>query len=214
MSEPVFLQPADVIALHDAQIAQFGGSGGVRDLGLIESAVAQPQQLYCFDDEADIFDMAAAYAFHIAKNHGFVDGNKRTGLIAALTFLGINGLMPVIPDSHVVDGMMVALTEDRLSKADFAAFLCVCSMHDFLTADDVAKHRSLNIQEVAARGVTFDEAMAILIDELTTAVRATLINKCERHCVNPARVQDFPTTIEAIFFPHVREDLRRAFGMA
>jgi hypothetical protein len=88
-----------VLALHDDQLRLFGGSAGVRDRGALESAVATPEAT--FDDEflhEDLFQMAAAYAFHIAENQPFVDGNKRTGLNAALVFLDVNGWVVLDPD--------------------------------------------------------------------------------------------------------------------
>ena len=89
---PKFLTLSEVLEFHDDLIASFGGSPGVRDLGLAESALAMPQA--GMDDQffhAFPFEMAAAYAYHIAQNHPFVDGNKRTALAAALTFLEVNG---------------------------------------------------------------------------------------------------------------------------
>ncbi|HEY3352160.1 MAG TPA: Fic family protein [Polyangia bacterium] len=85
---PDFLSVEEALFLHEEQLARYGGAGGVRDLGLLESAMATPQAT--FDGRfvhADLFAMAAAYAFHIAQNQPFVDGNKRTGLAAALVFL-------------------------------------------------------------------------------------------------------------------------------
>ena len=90
---PEFLSLEDVLLLHADQIERFGGAPGVRDHGLLASAVAQPQAT--FDGERlhpDLFAQAAAYLFHIVANHPFVDGNKRTGLLAALVFLDLNGV--------------------------------------------------------------------------------------------------------------------------
>lgn len=90
---PEFLDFEDVLELHTLQLARYGGAEGVRDQGLLESALAQP--LATFDGEfvhADLFAMAAAYLFHIVRNHPFMDGNKRTGLLAALVFLDLNGI--------------------------------------------------------------------------------------------------------------------------
>ena len=80
-----------VLAIHQRQIAEHGGGDGVRDLGLLESAVARPQNIHTYEPEADIARLAAAYGFGIAKNHPFVDGNKRTSLVATRTFLLLNG---------------------------------------------------------------------------------------------------------------------------
>ncbi len=79
------------LALHKRQIAEHGGSDGVRDEGLLSSALARPQNLLAYTDDADIAALAAAYAFGIAKNHPFIDGNKRTALVVMRTFLSVNG---------------------------------------------------------------------------------------------------------------------------
>ena len=91
MSPPLFLTKEQVLAYHQQQLHLFGGQAGVGDEGLLESALVQPHNTYLYDSTADLFDMGAAYAFHIAKNHPFNDGNKRTALQAALGFLGLNG---------------------------------------------------------------------------------------------------------------------------
>lgn len=88
-----FLRIEDVLALHADQMELYGGEHGVRDMGLLESAVGQAQASFAGQVlHADIFEMAAAYLFHIVQNHPFIDGNKRTGLIAALVFLDLNGI--------------------------------------------------------------------------------------------------------------------------
>lgn len=87
-----FLSVEDVLEIHADQLAEFGGGSGVRDRGLLESAVAQPQATFGGQlVHADEFEIAAAYLFHIVSNHPFIDGNKRTGLLAALVFLDLNG---------------------------------------------------------------------------------------------------------------------------
>jgi death-on-curing protein len=89
---PQFLQTKRVLQIHESQIKLFGGSSGIRDLGLLESALAMPQASFGGTFlHADLYEMAAAYLFHIVSNHPFVDGNKRTGMVAALTFLDMNG---------------------------------------------------------------------------------------------------------------------------
>ena len=90
---PEFLSVEDVLDLHAGQLERFGGGTGIRDIGLLESAVAQPQAMFGGEFlHADLFEMAAAYLFHLVSNHPFVDGNKRTGLLAALVFLDLNGV--------------------------------------------------------------------------------------------------------------------------
>ena len=92
MDTPIFLSLEEVIALHNLQLERFGGLGGIRDTGLLESALAMPQA--GFGDQyahADLFEMAAAYLFHLCKNHPFADGNKRVGFHSAYVFLKLNG---------------------------------------------------------------------------------------------------------------------------
>ena len=118
-----FLQPVDVLLLHSDQVDLYGGEHGVRDMGLLESAVAQPQAT--FDGEhlhADIFEMAAAYLFHIVQNHPFLDGNKRTGTVAALVFLDLNGVEIDTPKGSLYE-LTMALATGQAGKAEIAAFL-------------------------------------------------------------------------------------------
>ena len=120
---PLFLTVADVLALHDDQLRLFGGSAGVRDAGALDSAVATPAAT--FDREflhEDLFHMAAAYAFHIAENQPFVDGNKRTGLNAAIVFLDINGWIVSDPDMRLYDAM-IAISSRMLDKRGLASLL-------------------------------------------------------------------------------------------
>jgi death-on-curing protein len=88
-----FLDVQDVLGLHADQVALYGGEHGVRDMGLLESAIAQPNATFGGEFlHKDIFEMAAAYLFHIVQNHPFLDGNKRAGAVAALVFLDFNGI--------------------------------------------------------------------------------------------------------------------------
>src|SRR6266702_1459663 len=89
---PTFLTTDQVLEIHSDQIARYGGMAGVRDLGLLQSALAQPQATFGGQLlHADLFEMAAAYLFHLVQNHPFVDGNKRVGAVAAIVFLLTNG---------------------------------------------------------------------------------------------------------------------------
>jgi death-on-curing protein len=121
--DPLFLSVDEVLALHDDQLRLFGGSAGIRDRGVLESAVAMPSAT--FDGvhlHSDLFEMAAAYAFHIAEGQPFVDGNKRTALNAALVFLDLNGWSVTDPDMRLYDGMIGFATGD-FDKARFAVLL-------------------------------------------------------------------------------------------
>ena len=86
-----WLRTDAVLAIHMLQIAEHGGGDGVRDTGLLESALARPRNIAAYEPDADIARLAAAYGFGIAKNHPFVDGNKRTALAATRTFIALNG---------------------------------------------------------------------------------------------------------------------------
>ncbi|HKP97989.1 MAG TPA: type II toxin-antitoxin system death-on-curing family toxin [Fibrobacteria bacterium] len=115
--EPEFLEVEDVLALHQRQLKRFGGSDGLRDRGLLESAVAQPQSSFggVFAHEG-LIAMAAAYLFHIVSNHAFVDGNKRAGLLSALTFLHINGIK-IADQSEALYSLTLGVAEGRMDKA-------------------------------------------------------------------------------------------------
>ncbi|WP_072397092.1 type II toxin-antitoxin system death-on-curing family toxin [Hyphomicrobium sp. CS1GBMeth3] len=101
MSEPVWLFPELVIAFHDEQLREFGGPPGVRDAGMLESALDRPRNKWTYG-ETDLAALAAAYAFSVAKNHPFVDGNKRATLLSAITFLGLNGIDFVADNAEAV----------------------------------------------------------------------------------------------------------------
>lgn len=121
--EPAFLTLAEVLEIHSNQIELYGGTHGVRDLHLLQSALAQPEASFggAWLHE-DIFEMAAAYAFHICQNHPFLDGNKRTALATALLFLDINGVILLDPRQKLLDAMY-GISESRLSKKEFVGIL-------------------------------------------------------------------------------------------
>lgn len=111
---PLFVPKQLVLRIHDAQIAQHGGDPGVRDAGLLESALAQP--MAGFGGEflhKDVFEMAAAYVFHLTNNHPFVDGNKRTGLAVALTFLRRNGYRVAGEETELADIVLEMIVQKR-----------------------------------------------------------------------------------------------------
>jgi len=121
MSAPIWLSVAAAITIHDRQISRHGGAVGLRDLGLLEAGIARPVNKWQYG-ETDLFALAGAYGFGIAKAHAFVDGNKRTALVCALTFLLANGV-------HVRRGadetvrVMEDLARDALSEVEFAGWL-------------------------------------------------------------------------------------------
>jgi death-on-curing protein len=123
VSEPDFLTLDEVLGIHADQIRTYGGGSGLRDLELLRSALAMPETT--FDGEylhPTVFEMAGAYLFHIARNHPFVDGNKRTALMCALVFLGLNSQrLAADPDElyQLVDGVAAGTVD----KAEVTVFL-------------------------------------------------------------------------------------------
>jgi len=119
----VWPEKALVLAIHDRQIAEHGGSAGVRDEGLLESALARPRQLHAYGDPApDLADLAAALAYGLARNHPFVDGNKRTAAACCETFIELNGATLEADDPALFE-QYLALAEGKLAERDFAAWL-------------------------------------------------------------------------------------------
>lgn len=109
-----------VLAMHKRQIAEHGGDDGVRDFGLLESAMARAQNIAAYEPEADIARLAAAYGFGTAKNHPFIDGNKRTAFVATRTFLILNGFsLEASPAAKYTTFLQLAeasLSEDELAE--------------------------------------------------------------------------------------------------
>lgn len=123
MSDPVFLSLQQVDDLHDRALEAYGGSAGIRDGGLLASAVNQPQNDY-FYGGADLCGIAAAYCFHIAEAQAYLDGNKRTAVAAALTFLVANGVS-VDFDSQALYDAMIALANKQIGKQELGALFRV-----------------------------------------------------------------------------------------
>ena len=119
MREPEFLSPAIIEQLHADSLALFGGSAGVRDRGLIESALASARNTHLYG-RGDVFDIAASYAFHIAESQAYFDGNKRTAVAAALTFLKGNDVKLRV-DEMLIYSAMIAIAEKRMTKSELAA---------------------------------------------------------------------------------------------
>jgi death-on-curing protein len=116
-----WLSEAVVIAVHGEQLAEHGGSEGIRDQGLLESALARPQNQTAYG-EPSVFDLAAAYAFGIICNHPFVDGNKRTGFLASYIFLDLNGWVLAAPEAEAVAAVLT-LAQKEMDEAGFSAWL-------------------------------------------------------------------------------------------
>lgn len=121
MNNPVWVLRSVIDAIHDMQLAEHGGAPGVRDEGLLESALARPVNTHGHG-EADFCTLAANYSFGIVRNHPYVDGNKRTAFLAAYVFLRMNGL-ELMADEVSATTAMLALTAGDSSEDEFAAWL-------------------------------------------------------------------------------------------
>jgi death on curing protein len=118
VNEPRFLELEEVLYLHDESLARFGGSVGIREPGLVESALGSAQNAYWYG-RGGLFEIAAAYAFHIAEAQAFVDGNKRTAAAAAIMFLRVNQVTFPQDDGSIY-GAMIEIAKKRLDKAGLA----------------------------------------------------------------------------------------------
>lgn len=119
----LFLELDEVVEIHRDQIARYGGTAGIRDMGLLQSALAMPQagsggQYF----HADLFEMAAAYLYHIASNRPFVDGNKRVAMVATLTFLELNDLSVGVDASAAIEKLVLSVASDKAGKTEATAF--------------------------------------------------------------------------------------------
>ena len=123
MKPPVFLTLAEIVEIHKDQIELYGGQHGVRDISLLESAIAQPEASFSGEWlHEGIFEMASAYAFHICMNHPFFDGNKRASLASCLVFLEINGISILDPKQKLLSATL-KMASSQFSKKEFAITL-------------------------------------------------------------------------------------------
>jgi death-on-curing protein len=120
VKEPVWVELATLLAIHDEQLAEHGGESGIRDLGLLESALARPRQRQSYGG-ASLIELAASLAFGISRDHPFIDGNKRTSLVAAELFLDVNGIEFAAMDQDCVETFL-ALAAGELSEEQLAAW--------------------------------------------------------------------------------------------
>jgi death-on-curing protein len=121
MNEPKWLTVQMVTAIHDEQLAIHGGSSGLRDANLLESALNRPQNKWAYEN-AGLAELAAAYGYGTAKNHPFVDGNKRTSLLCIYTFLGVNGVDFVVPEAEAA-AMIISLAAGEVGEENLARWI-------------------------------------------------------------------------------------------
>ena len=123
MREPVWIGVLEALVLHDMQLVTFGGAAGVRDVGLLESALARPRNLLAYGKKKpSLARLAAAYAFGIIKNHPFADGNKRTALVIAFAFLDVNGI-EINASEEDAYRMFMDLASGRVSEEELAHWM-------------------------------------------------------------------------------------------
>lgn len=121
MNEPRWLRLGEIVVIHERQLARFGGAAGTRDAGALESATARPQNKWLYE-QSDLIDLAATYAFGLAKNHPFVDGNKRVAFVAMMTFLRLNGIR-FAPSQNEATVIMMGLAAGEISEAALARWI-------------------------------------------------------------------------------------------
>ena len=119
---PIWVDERDVITVHERLLEEHGGSPGLRDRGLLESALARPRQHFAYSEETSIIEMAALYTAGIVRNHPFIDGNKRAGFVAGILFLELNGFEFVSPEEDVIANVL-ALAAGELDEAGYTAWL-------------------------------------------------------------------------------------------
>jgi death on curing protein len=121
VSEPVWVATATVLAIHDEQLAEHGGLPGIRDMGLLESALGRPQNLFHYEG-LDLIELAAAYGYALAKNHPFNDGNKRVSAVVTELFLALNGADLIASDAAIVQTWL-ALASGTMDENEVVAWL-------------------------------------------------------------------------------------------
>jgi len=122
MKQPRWINRKALLYLHSASLATFGGSAGVRDEGLLDSALARPQNRFLYVPESDLFELAASYGFGIAKNHPFIDGNKRAAIHSVGLFLSINEYELVADQLDAIQTIL-KLAAGELSEENFAGWI-------------------------------------------------------------------------------------------
>lgn len=121
MTAPIWIKESVVIAIHRRQLAEHGGSDGIRDKGLLESAMYRPKNLLAYGNPT-IFDLAAAYGYGITKNHPFIDGNKRTSYVVMRTFLKLNGYDIQASESEKYQ-IWIGVANNQISEAELAIWI-------------------------------------------------------------------------------------------
>ena len=123
MDDPIWISKELAVAIHNRQLSEHGGAEGIRDEGLLDSALARARNRFAYEDPTPTLpELAASYAFGIARNHAFIDGNKRTAAVVCETFLELNGLLLNATDAELYP-IFLSVAEGSLSESDLAAWL-------------------------------------------------------------------------------------------
>lgn len=121
MTKPLWVKKEVVLAFHEEMLFEHGGTGGIRDEGLLDSALARPENLFVYEN-ANVFELAAAYSFGIAKNHPFLDGNKRSAFLTGYVFLGLNGFTLIAPEAEATLQVQ-GLASGEISEKEYSEWL-------------------------------------------------------------------------------------------
>ena len=120
--EPIWIEERDVLVIHDRLLAAHGGASGLRDLGLLQSALARPRQHYAYAASADMVEMAALYTAGVVRNHPFIDGNKRVGFVIGILFLELNGFSFIASEEDATQAVL-SLAAGTLAEPAYTAWL-------------------------------------------------------------------------------------------
>jgi death-on-curing protein len=121
VSEPIWLNAEIIIAIHEAQLVEHGGPSGIRDAGMLDSALDRARNKWAYEN-ADLAELAAAYGFGVARNHPFIDGKKRTSLMAIYTFLGVNDIEFIVPEADFA-AVILSLAAGEVSEQSLARWI-------------------------------------------------------------------------------------------
>lgn len=215
---PLFLDVETVKLIHADQIERYGGSPGLLQNDGLESAIHAPQNLWYYSEESDLFDLAACYCSHLALNHPFEDGNKRTALAAALKFLSVNGVdparrkdSPIISDEHLA-GAVVARIEKTTTDADLAQTLFyTVGPKFFIEALDKRIDEEDLTRDVVFK--TYEEARAFVVDMVISTLAAVSIDLCQQFWINPKRLEPALSTCQKQLIDKVSAKYQAQFGM-
>jgi death-on-curing protein len=215
---PLFLDVETVKFIHADQIDRYGGSPGLLQNDGLESAIHAPQNLWYYSEESDLFDLAACYCSHLALNHPFEDGNKRTALAAALKFLSVNGVDPsrrknssIISDEYLA-GAVVTRIEKTTTDADLAQTLFITVGPKFFTE---ALEKRLDEEAIARDSdfKTYEEAHAFVVDMVISTLGVVSIDLCQQFWINPKRLEPALLTCQKELIEKVNARYQAQFGM-